>query len=68
MSQRHSDDLFRFSYRIFKIEYIILKIFFLALSLYGLYKLAKEEFGFSISTAHVERTDSATKNDPPRSP
>ena len=45
--QRHSDDLFRFSYRVFKIEYIIIKLFLLALSLFGLYKLAEQEFGLT---------------------
>ncbi len=49
MPNRHSDDLFRFSYRIFKIEFIIVKLVFLALSLYGLYKLAKQELGFNPS-------------------
>lgn len=41
--QRHSDDLFRFSYRVFTIEFIIFKIAFLGFSLYGLYKFAEHE-------------------------
>jgi hypothetical protein len=45
VSQRHSDDLFRFSYRIFKLKFIIIEIVFFALSMYGLYKLVKEEVG-----------------------
>ena len=44
--QRHSDELFQFSYRIFKIEYIIIKLLLFALSLYGLYQFAEQHFHF----------------------
>jgi hypothetical protein len=47
--------LFQFSYRIYKIEYVIFKLFFLALSLYGLYKLAQQEFGFRVQPVESKR-------------
>jgi hypothetical protein len=69
---RHSDDLFRFSYRIFKIEYIIVKLLFLAFSLFGLYKLAQQEFGFNRSPAHATepstRAPSASSRSVPATP
>ena len=49
MPQRHSDDLFQFSYRLFKIEYVVVKLVFFALSLYGLYQFATRELGMNSS-------------------
>jgi hypothetical protein len=48
--QRHSDDLYRFSYGIFKIEYVIIKLVLLGLSLFGLYKLVQDETGFTFAS------------------
>jgi hypothetical protein len=58
--ERHTDDLFRFSYRVFKIEYIVFKLFLLALSLFGLYKLAQQEFDLKPPRAPTESSQPKT--------
>lgn len=66
-----NDVLFRFSYALFKIEYVILKLFFLAMSLYGIYKLGQQEFGFGVGTtpdAPTRSTAAAQKDTRPTRP